>query len=565
MSPEDMAGKATSKLDELDLSGKEKDRLVECFKDKEFVKMFQDYCDEISDPKNREEYDKYIGMCERGEAEAPEGMQLMMPNEGICVKTKDTTPGAAVSKIFVNICHTEKVARGTCENVPGTGSNWSLPFSLDNPKPDVDSSDKPCLCHTIAFNTDTFIQFTKDERRTNFIIDVALENIEASRSLKLDRANFKIMRNTRFKGPGGKPTVMSVRKEDQAPAEEKKKAPGKSKKSQRKAAKAASAPPQLNPGFLSGGKKKKAAAAAESPRIEEITAAEDNARANGGGGVREPEHSMVHRGEFELSDHMQGGGIHGGANSRASRVQSCRPKELVVRVKLPLIASAAAVDLDVSEKALVLNVPGIYALDLPLPFPVDADHGRAKYDKGTKTMVVTLPVIAQAKPEEPFRPEPPEEEPEEEAAATPVAEEDEDEDEEDLMAEVEAELARKLEQSIQAAAPPAMDEAAAAVRGQPEATRAVAEGRHSEPATSAPPAGRAVGAGADSSAPRETFTQAGSFAGYREDYVFKLGPLGLGYYLEGEAACVQQQEEVAAAASPTNELGFRNTIMCELD
>ena len=100
---------------------------------------------------------------------------------------------------------------------------------------------------------------------------------------------------------------------------------------------------------------------------------------------------------------------------------------------------------------------------------------------------------------------------------------------------------------------------------EPEATRAVAEGRHSEPATSAPPAGRAVGAGADSSAPRETFTQAGSFAGYREDYVFKLGPLGLGYYLEGEAACVQQQEEVAAAASPTNELGFRNTIMCELD
>ena len=49
-------------IDKLNLSGKEKKRLVECFKDKEFVKMFQDYCEEIADPANRVEYEQYIGM-----------------------------------------------------------------------------------------------------------------------------------------------------------------------------------------------------------------------------------------------------------------------------------------------------------------------------------------------------------------------------------------------------------------------------------------------------------------------------------------------------------------------
>ena len=58
-------GEKLNELDkELKMTNKEKDRLAECFKDQEFMGMFTDYMKEISDPKNRAEYNEYIRQCE---------------------------------------------------------------------------------------------------------------------------------------------------------------------------------------------------------------------------------------------------------------------------------------------------------------------------------------------------------------------------------------------------------------------------------------------------------------------------------------------------------------------
>ena len=89
------------------ISNKEKDRLAECFKDQEFMGMFTDYMKEISDPKNRAEYNEYIRQCERDGDKAgmvPEGMQLILPKVGFCLKVTSTTKGDN-SKVFVNITH----------------------------------------------------------------------------------------------------------------------------------------------------------------------------------------------------------------------------------------------------------------------------------------------------------------------------------------------------------------------------------------------------------------------------------------------------------------------------
>ena len=54
-------------------------------------------------------------MCERGEADAPEGMELILPDEGMCIKTKqtNTTLGTnAGTKVFVNITHSDKLQEG---------------------------------------------------------------------------------------------------------------------------------------------------------------------------------------------------------------------------------------------------------------------------------------------------------------------------------------------------------------------------------------------------------------------------------------------------------------------
>ena len=71
-----------------------------------------------------------------------------------------------------------------------------------------------------------------------------------------------------------------------------------------------------------------------------------------------------------------------------------RMQELVVRVTLPGVSSVSGVQLDVSRCDISVHVPGKYLLQsAPLPFPVDSDQGRAKFDKARGQLEVVLPVL----------------------------------------------------------------------------------------------------------------------------------------------------------------------------
>jgi len=69
---------------------------------------------------------------------------------------------------------------------------------------------------------------------------------------------------------------------------------------------------------------------------------------------------------------------------------------LEVKVQLPGVASAAAVELDVTRGDLALECGSVhdpdtwYKLSLPLPFPVDEDSTKAKWLKASSTLKVTL-------------------------------------------------------------------------------------------------------------------------------------------------------------------------------
>lgn len=75
-----------------------------------------------------------------------------------------------------------------------------------------------------------------------------------------------------------------------------------------------------------------------------------------------------------------------------------RPKELVIDIQLPLLDSAAGVDLDVQERSLVLvrTEPPRHELRLALPYPVDETAGGAKFDKANRRLTVSLPIRAAA-------------------------------------------------------------------------------------------------------------------------------------------------------------------------
>ena len=74
----------------------------------------------------------------------------------------------------------------------------------------------------------------------------------------------------------------------------------------------------------------------------------------------------------------------------------CRPTHLVVEICLTGLASAKAVDLDVTERGLTLecaeHVEPRYRLEIDLSYPVSEHEGVAKFDKSTGCLAVTLPV-----------------------------------------------------------------------------------------------------------------------------------------------------------------------------
>eukprot|EP00656_Telonema_subtile_P010207 TRINITY_DN1488_c0_g1_i3.p1 TRINITY_DN1488_c0_g1~~TRINITY_DN1488_c0_g1_i3.p1 ORF type:complete len:587 (+),score=143.20 TRINITY_DN1488_c0_g1_i3:88-1848(+) len=75
---------------------------------------------------------------------------------------------------------------------------------------------------------------------------------------------------------------------------------------------------------------------------------------------------------------------------------SNRPRELLLRVKMPGLKSVSALQLDIEEQRVVVKHEASPAVDLDivLPFPVDPEGGNAKFDSEKSTLSVTLDVIA---------------------------------------------------------------------------------------------------------------------------------------------------------------------------
>ena len=98
-------------------------------------------------------------------------------------------------------------------------------------------------------------------------------------------------------------------------------------------------------------------------------------------GISEPEITIVERGMFDLKDTIH-----------TREVETKRPKELVCRISLPKINSAANVDLDVGNRYLTLEVKDVYFLERRLPYEVIGEKGSAKWIKKKNQLVVTIPV-----------------------------------------------------------------------------------------------------------------------------------------------------------------------------
>ena len=76
----------------LDITDTEADNLKKAFEKPEFRDLFNDYLQEISDPKNKKEYDDYLNSLEQ-QGRVPDHVNLVRPEAGFCVKVKTKPSG----------------------------------------------------------------------------------------------------------------------------------------------------------------------------------------------------------------------------------------------------------------------------------------------------------------------------------------------------------------------------------------------------------------------------------------------------------------------------------------
>ncbi|XP_054827644.1 protein kintoun [Eublepharis macularius] len=343
-----MAGR--SKLEDLELTGEEVERLRQAFRDERFRSLLAEYAAELADPAQRATYEAEVVALERQRGVEA---RFLHPTPAWVLRTSQ----AGTRRCYLNVCSNALVGRPEARREPG-GSRWALPHCLSPGREELGRRPGAPrrLLYDVLFHPDTLRLAARSARFRRLVDETALEAVERHFEPGLDRANAVPLRGTKYKGvpqasllrtplPGGAPPP--------AEAEE-----GGAGDPPLPPSPYAYPPPQPR--------------APRSPPPEPAPAAAT------------PRWTLRQRSYVDWQDY------------RCSRdsAPSPVPRELEVTVELPLLTAAAQAQLEIRGQELQLDSqrPAAYRLRLRLPYPVDEDRGRATFDKSRRRLVVTLPV-----------------------------------------------------------------------------------------------------------------------------------------------------------------------------
>ncbi|CAD7970826.1 unnamed protein product [Amoebophrya sp. A120] len=361
-----------------DLTTDDVSRINKAMKTEQFGNLMQDYLDEISDPKNRDEYDQYMEQLEE-KGEMPDGMELLRCEPGFCVKTEVQFKNGQTQKCYINVCYSNLLKDVEMVQTEG-GSQVSLPYSLSPPRVDQDSKKATCLTCDFGVSENSFAQCKQNPDFLRMIVDIATKNLSQNflKGFEEVKNDFKVMKKIQCKG--GKPYMMSVRTADLKQEKRKKKkkkasdpkndgiTPGELKEMKKDATKRLKN--MMDDDDDSGDEEK-----------DEKDAPEEQTKK-----IRVPQHSLIHQGEL---DFLEFDSIQKGLSQQT--IPPRIPRNLKLVVKLPGINSASEIELDVQADNIVLETQYFY-LDLPLPYVILPDDGSAKFDKPKKELQLVLPV-----------------------------------------------------------------------------------------------------------------------------------------------------------------------------
>ncbi|KAJ6641563.1 Protein kintoun [Pseudolycoriella hygida] len=337
-------------LNDLELTSEEMQRFTKAFRNDEFKKLFSDYCEEISDPANRKLYEKELTQLE---AERNIDVTFINPEPGYVIKTSVN----GKEKVFINVSQCDKVEKPSCKrDVDSSGNSglfWSIPHTQSPPRKDVDNKGTLCSVYDVVFHPDTLHLAQKNPRFKKLLTETACDAVSNAFHVKIDSVNLKFPKIA-FKG-AVKPTV--IRKQSTKPTTDYEPSPID----------------QIYPPLKTASTD---AATSKPKKITKSLKVE----------YTTPTYNIVHRRNVEL---------HEMTNELDAKINLTVPSELVVTIDLPLLNSTNEVTLDVTERQIYLisEKPAKYKLQVDLPYDVSERDGNAKFDKSTRKLTITLPVI----------------------------------------------------------------------------------------------------------------------------------------------------------------------------
>eukprot|EP00054_Salpingoeca_dolichothecata_P021357 m.136505 g.136505 ORF g.136505 m.136505 type:complete len:769 (-) comp23960_c0_seq4:27-2333(-) len=398
--------------------------IEKALKDAEFRKLLLEYAEEISNPENRQKYEEEIATMEAAQGN---DVKFIRPEPGFVVKTSLQSNG---TKVFINVAKSTSVDEPTAKKSAQDGkmgTHWSLPHSLAPHRDDLDKAGKKCIVYDAVFHPQAISLASADKRFKDMVVRTAMEAIEShfpAHHLNRDVIKFPKMEfkgtptATMLRSPKGSNSssstpsqssssagTQSVNKSGQEAIQKlaqefaKNQMQGTNepvKKSASSSSETAahipgSAPKAQSSTVIRGNRLPAADSKAASQKkiqvLEESINNDEEVQS-----TITPEYKIVHQSKFDLQQYR---------NDREA-APSSRPDSISVSIYLPLCPSARGVDLDVSTQHLTLHCdfPGPYHLELDLPFPVEEDKGKAKFDTAKHKLQVTLPVlpVPKAKP-----------------------------------------------------------------------------------------------------------------------------------------------------------------------
>lgn len=344
----------------LDITNDELNRLTNALKSEKFRNLFIEYCQELSDPENHRIYEEELKQLE---AERGYDVKFIKPEAGFVIKTSADEH----QKVFINVAKCEKIDKpssqcGVDKQTGEKGLNWRIPYVQSKPKHDFDKNKQICAVFDIIFHPHTLHLADKNAMFKKLVIETACDAVCDAFDIKLDRCNLKFPKMS-YKGVAT-PAILRNKFNDDDNDDICTKLPE------------------------TIASDKNDSADEKCVVIENKNCNNDNNNKNNQflGDYETPKYEVIHRRHVEL---------HELTNELDAKLNITLPKELIIKINLPLLNSSKNVILDVNTKSLYLccDTPAKYKLEIDLPYEVDKKCGTAQFDANQKMLIIALPVL----------------------------------------------------------------------------------------------------------------------------------------------------------------------------